>query len=377
MPRVLTVYYKHKPGGFCRRLQFKIEAFLDKGWEVHYIAVEPFPYTHPNLKPHILPTPLSNHDSIVFWVYFFTALPGYLLWTGIKNKINLITAGSPLYAFFCGPAKWMLRVPLLTLILAKPNFHAESKSITKAFFRIESCLERRGLRWSNISLANSWGSDEAWKTLYPQDGENITVFPNHVDATSFDKTVKRQKLLDEFSLGSRSFIISNTGLLQKLKNLECLIQALAKVNNQQVILLLIGEGKEKESLQKLAESIGVTDQVIFTGWRKDARELVQGSDLFVFPSLREGMAESLLEATTCQLPCLVSSIPENTDVIQNIEQHFPPDSPDILAGKINRLIVDKEYYQSLCESTDEDKKRFVFDWKEKFMEIVKKLMQQN
>ena len=97
----------------------------------------------------------------------------------------------------------------------------------------------------------------------------------------------------------------------------------------------------------MAESTGVADQIIFTGWRTDARKLIQGSDLFVFPSFREGIAESLLEATTCQIPCLVSSIPVNTDVIQNPEQYFPPDYPEILTEKINRLIEDKEYYQNL------------------------------
>ncbi|MFT4577843.1 MAG: glycosyltransferase involved in cell wall biosynthesis [Nitrospinales bacterium] len=377
MPRALTVYYKHKPGGFCRRLKFKIEALLDKDWEVHYIAIEPFPYVHPNLKPHILPTPMSNHDSLLFWIYFFTTAPFFSIWIGIKNNINLITNGSPLYAFFCGPAKWFLRVPMLTLILAKPNFHSESKSITKAFFNLEYYLEKLGLRWSNISLANSWGCGEAWKAMHKETGRNIKILPNHIDAPSFDKSLKRKNIIDEFSLDSNSFVITNTGLLQKLKNLELLIRTIAKVNNKRVILLLVGEGKEKESLKDLAESTGVADQVIFTGWRTDARELVQGSDLFVFPSFSEGMSESLLEATTCQLPCLVSSIPENTDIIQNPEQHFLPDSPEILTEKINRLIVDKEYYQNLCESTNEDKKRFVFDWNKKFMEFVEKLMNEN
>jgi len=377
MFRVLTVYYKHKPGGFCRRLKFKIEALLNNGWEVHYIAVEPFPYAHPNLKPHILPTPMANHESLLFWIYFFTTVPFITIWIGVKNNINLITNGSPLYAFFCGPAKWLLRVPMLTLILSKPNFHSESKSITKTFFSLEYYLERLGLRWSNISLVNSWGSGKAWNALHKKAGRTIKILPNHIDAPPFNKPHKRKKILDEFLLDSSSFIITNTGLLQKLKNLEPLIRAIVKVNNKKVILLLIGEGKEKESLKKLAQSTGVASQVIFTGWREDARELVQGSDLFVFPSLREGMAESLLEATTCQLPCLVSSIPENTDVIQNPEQHFPPDCPEILTEKINRLVEDKEYYQNLCESTNEDKKRFVFDWSKKFMEFVEKLMKES
>jgi len=118
----------------------------------------------------------------------------------------------------------------------------------------------------------------------------------------------------------------------------------------------------------------VADQIIFTGYRKDVIELIQGTDVFAFPSFAEGMAESLLEATTCQLPCLVSSIPENMDVISNTEQHFPTDQPAVLAQKVERLMNDKEYYQRLLAATQKDKNRFIFDWKGRFYEKVLSLL---
>ncbi|MDH5789784.1 MAG: glycosyltransferase, partial [Nitrospinota bacterium] len=131
---------------------------------------------------------------------------------------------------------------------------------------------------------------------------------------------------------------------------------------------IIGDGLRWEELHTMAKTLGIADQIVFTGYRKDVVELIQGTDLFTFPSYAEGMAESLLEATTCQLPCLVSSIPENTDVISNTEQHFPADQPDILAEKINRLMNDPEYYQQLLAATEKEKNRFIFDWKGKFYE---------
>lgn len=105
-------------------------------------------------------------------------------------------------------------------------------------------------------------------------GENIEVLHNHVDATSFDKFYNRKKILNEFSLENDSFLIANTGLLQKRKNLDCLIRALAGVNNKKVLLLLIGKEEEEKSPKELAESTGVADQIIFTGWRTNARELI-------------------------------------------------------------------------------------------------------
>lgn len=375
--KILTIYYKDKPGGFCRRLRFKIKAFLDKGWEVHYIAVEPFPYTHPRLKPHILPTPMSKHDSLVFWLYFFAVSPCYLFWVSAKNKIDLITTGSPLYTFLCGPTKIFLQIPIMTLILIKPNFHTEWKPGFKILKHIEKLIERLGLRWSKTALANSWGSSETWKKMYGSDGEFISVLPNHVDTLPFVKSDQRKYILNEFALDSQAFIIIHTGLLQKRKNQECLIRALAELKNSNTILLLIGEGEEKEALQQLAKSMGVAKQVVFTGWRKDARELVQGADLFIFPSFKEGMAESLLEATTCELPCLVSSIPENVEVIRNPEQHFESDNPRKLAQIIRRLMSDQKFYKKLCDDTNEDSKRFLFDWNKKIVEKAEETIKNN
>jgi len=85
--KILTIYYKHKRGGFCKRIKLKIEAYLEKGWEVHYIAVLPYPYGHRNLKPHILPTPMSRHDGIVFWAYFFLAAPVYAFILSVKHRV--------------------------------------------------------------------------------------------------------------------------------------------------------------------------------------------------------------------------------------------------------------------------------------------------
>jgi len=196
------------------------------------------------------------------------------------------------------------------------------------------------------------------------------VFPNNVEEQPFDKQEQRKKILNEFSLSEDRFLISHSGVLLKRKNHDCLIQAMAQLKGSRAVLFIIGQGLRMEELQTMAETLGIADQIIFTGYRKDVTALVQGTDLFAFPSYAEGMAESLLEATTCQLPCLVSSIPENTDVLPDTEQHFPADQPAVLAQKIERSMNDKEYYQRLLAATQKEKHRFIFDWRGRFYEKV-------
>jgi glycosyltransferase involved in cell wall biosynthesis len=90
--------------------------------------------------------------------------------------------------------------------------------------------------------------------------------------------------------------------------------------------------------------------------------------------LREGTPNALLEAMACRVPCLISSIPENIELIQNPEQHFPPDQPEILAEKINNLMENQEYYDELLNTTLADKQRFVFDWGKEMVKVAEEAM---
>jgi len=345
-----------------------IDAFLDQGCKVHYIAVDPYPFEHKNLIPHIMPTPMKSRESLMFWSYFFAMAPWHLLWVSLKHRVNLISVGSPLYACLSGLAKLITRVPLITFIFITPNSVAQWRFHYTLYERIETLMDKLGLRWSDLLLANSWGAQSAWNRVYPS--TSIEVFPNNVEDHPFNKQEQRQKVLKEFSLSEDRFLISHSGVLLKRKNHDCLIHAMAELKGSRAVLFIIGDGLRWKELHTMAENLGISDQIIFTGYRQDVIELIQGTDAFAFPSFAEGMAESLLEATTCQLPCLVSAIPENTDVITNTEQHFPADQAGVLAKKINQLMNDKEYYQQLLAATEKEKKRFVFDWKGRFYEKV-------
>lgn len=372
--KVLTVYYKHKPGGFCKRLRMSIEAWLERGWQVHYIAAEPYPYSHPNLFPHILPNPARRHDTLWFWGWFFLACPWYALFTAIKYRPALIAAPSPVYACICAPARWILRKPMLTFIFSKPRFNTDCREEYRFLEKVERSLEKRGLGASSRILANSQAGRSAWVTEYGPSAERIEVFPNNVDDPPFDKEARREKLRDEFSLGPERFVIACSGIMEPHKNMDLSIEAFAKVKDPRAILMLIGDGTRIDFLKRRARELGVADRTIFTGWRRDAVELVQGADLYVFPSLREGMSDALLEALTCRVPCLVSSIPENREVARNPEQHFPPKDAQGLAEKITRCMEDRDFYDRLLRATLEDKARFTFDWKARLIAVAEETM---
>jgi|GEM_PF-352069 glycosyltransferase involved in cell wall biosynthesis len=369
--KVLTVYYKHKPGGFCKRLQMKINAYLEQGWKVHYVAVELFPYKHPNLIPHILPTPFKNHNTLLFWIYFFTLAPWFTAWVAYREKVQLISIFSLAYACLCAPAKWITGSPILTFIRTMKEKREFTFGNYTIIYRLKRLLDKFGIAISDSLVANS----ESIKTELTELGETkVPIIYNNITESKLDRPEQRKEILKEFGLQEESFLVVTTGLLIARKNIQCLIRAFAKVDSNKAVLLIIGEGPLLKTLQDLVKQLGLKDRVIFTGWREDVMKILPGCDLFVFPSYLEGLSNSLLEAMACGLPCLVSDIPENAEIITPPQQRFPADQDETLSAMIDEVLHSSEKLEFLHNSTLEDRKRYIFNWEKKITAIAEEVV---
>jgi glycosyltransferase involved in cell wall biosynthesis len=107
-----------------------------------------------------------------------------------------------------------------------------------------------------------------------------------------------------------------TGRLHPQKNLPLLLEAWVQVARQTTAnLILVGPGSDREALSALTGRLGIADRVQFTGAVADPADHLRAADIFALPSVAEGMSNSLLEAMATELPCVVSGIGGNTDLI--------------------------------------------------------------
>jgi glycosyltransferase involved in cell wall biosynthesis len=107
-----------------------------------------------------------------------------------------------------------------------------------------------------------------------------------------------------------------TGRLHPQKNLDVLIRAWPEVvRSMDANLILVGHGPERERLEAEAKALGVSDRVHFVGAVADVADSLRAADLFVLPSVAEGMSNSLLEAMATALPCVASDIGGNRDLL--------------------------------------------------------------
>jgi glycosyltransferase involved in cell wall biosynthesis len=129
---------------------------------------------------------------------------------------------------------------------------------------------------------------------------------------------------DEFRPGSSPALatllprprVMFTGRLHPQKNLPMLLDAWSEVSRHSPAnLILVGPGNDRQTLTERAAALGLTDRVQFTGAVDNPADYLRAADIFVLPSVAEGMSNSLLEAMATGLPCVVSGIGGNIDLI--------------------------------------------------------------
>ena len=133
---------------------------------------------------------------------------------------------------------------------------------------------------------------------------------NAIDAKKFiyNEEVRKQKRVE---LGVEDkFVIGHVGRFNLQKNHEFLVKRFADFakTNEDAILVLIGNGELQEKIKEMAKEYGIETKVKFLGLREDIPQLLQAMDLFLFPSLFEGLPVTLVEAQAAGLPCVISDM---------------------------------------------------------------------
>ena len=121
----------------------------------------------------------------------------------------------------------------------------------------------------------------------------------------------------ELGIPLDAFLIISVGELNVNKNNGVIISAMEKLRNPHLHYILCGVGEKQKELQRQADKAGLHDNVHFLGYRNDVKELYGMSDGFVMPSFREGLSRSIMEAMASGLPCIVSKIRGNTDLVMD------------------------------------------------------------
>jgi len=167
---------------------------------------------------------------------------------------------------------------------------------------------------------------------------------------------QKDDILQEFNLDSNAFIVGNVGRLEKVKGHKYLLDSFKivknKIKNNEMFLLLVGEGEERANLEKYVKRIGLENSIIFTGYRKDIERIMLIMDIFVLSSLREGLPRVLVQASALGIPSVAFNVDGVPEIIKDKYNGFlvEPKNTNELADRIINYINDKALMKSHGEN---------------------------
>lgn len=191
-----------------------------------------------------------------------------------------------------------------------------------------------------------------------------------IDVNKFaNPGVTKEQKREELGIPQDAKLLISVGELNKNKNHETVIRAIKDLD---VYYIIAGYGELQDYLQNLIDELNLSDRVKLLGYRTDIAELNAAADIFVFPSFREGLPVSLMEAMASGLPCIVTKIRGNVDLITDGEGGYlcNPSSPQEFAKAIENILNNGSLIETMQNTNIQKVKGFdVLNISKKMQEI--------
>ena len=181
--------------------------------------------------------------------------------------------------------------------------------------------------------------------------EKINVIYNGVDLEMFELKVEKEKMRKSLGVEREDMVCVTVARLDVLKGVSYLIKAARKVVEEKpnTRFLIVGDGPLKKELKKLSNRLGLDEHVFFLGLRHDIPEILKSSDIFILPSVWEGLPNAVLEAMAAGLPIVATKTAGVPELVSEGETGFlaEPKNPDALAETIIRSLSHKEKLEEM------------------------------
>jgi len=257
----------------------------------------------------------------------------YRLYSLLKRqRVDLI------YAYLFSPSllgRLIGNVARVPIILSSLRAIADSESP----FRLK--LEALTCRYSYKITAASDAIRKSYEAIgIPK--EKLLTIHNGVELDNFNSSYPGDKPRNGYIVGC----VANARII---KGHKYLIEAIALLDKPYIHCRLIGDGREVKNLRDLARTNRLEDRVEFLGYRSDIPEQLGMLDIYVQPSLREGLPNSVLEAMASGLPVIATAVGGTPEAVIDGQTGFlvPPADPDAIAEKIRYILKNPDHARQI------------------------------
>ena len=240
-------------------------------------------------------------------------------------------------------------VESLVNISHEPVRVTDNPGVTRLKLEGHRLLDRVTMRTVTRFQALTPAVAESWQRVVGLRSDRIEVIPRGIDLAELDaggsRAEARRSVLSELGLTEHDFLVVAVGRVEPQKGHRYLIEAMPDILGQvpDAVLLVAGRpGASSTMVDGLIDQLGLADRVKLLGRRSDVPRLLGAADVFVFPSLFEGLGVSLLQAMGRALPVVTTDRRPMSDVVEDgiTGVLVPTENPAAIATAVARLFND-------------------------------------
>ena len=380
--KVIMVNYEFPPigGGGGTTTRFLAKHLVKLGVDVSVLTVKPGKesyYVHPDgfklyfvgpTKTKLQTTHIPELARFILTIIFYAKQIVKKVKPDLTHCFFTIPSGC--FGLYCKKA---FSIPFITSTLGAdvPGFNIGDWRLNVYHF-ITHDLSRAIWNNSSYIVANS----SSLKSLCKQFSQNLDfeMITNGVDTDIFYPLDKKN-----YSDNSNVKLLFISRLAWQ-KGIETLIKSLGILKNRGITnfkLTVVGDGHLKDAMFSLIDHYGIREKVDFLGWRKleELPFIYRSSDLFILPSVMEGMPSVVLQAMACGLPVIVSKVDGFKEIVEENVNGFTAEynNEEDFANAIEKLIKSSELREKMSIKSVEKSK--AFSWEsiaKKYLELYQK-----
>lgn len=331
--------------GSARAVNEVSERLADQGHDVHLFARKAEDLDLQKVRWHRVPGP-SWPEVADFSSYHFTA--GRMLRRERFDVVHSVGCNIPLADVITIQNVQPAKIKVQERLSGNERVSLARRLSRGLYLRATSKAERRLYthrenRRPPLFLPVSKGTEAELRTHYDIDSAPVRVIPNAADTQVFHpiQSPERQAWREQNGIRTDGIMLIFSGGEWLRKGLEEALRGLAILARSDVQLFVAGDDPDRDRFHKMATKLGLSDRVVFGGFRRDIATAMAAADVFLFPSWYEAFSLATIEAAACGLPIVATRINGTEDFIQSgVTGEFVEHDPEHIASVLRHLISD-------------------------------------
>lgn len=372
-------------GGAYRRYMELINGFLAEGWCVHHISPKGFnSIHHENLIHH------GISDINIGSKYMSLLILGSIKAVSLGKKIDIDII--VLFSFFDAMVAIIFKLfypntkivycdrgDSIKGILIDLNEKYHSNSLNYLCKTLLNFYERFIYQRLDLIIFNSnVRKKELYDKIAIDREKTITIYNNanpswlieKIDEAKIESQEIKRKWNDKRILCYiGNLFINGRDLGTLLKSFKIVLEAVPDS-----ILIIVGEGPDKQKIKDMRDLLGLKDSVFIEGWKDNPFSYMLASDINIVTGLHEGCSNTILESIFCETVMIGSDVGGISKLLKYHELLFPPQDIQFLSKKIINLLINENELLKAQNLIKKRKKMFVFDWNKEMINSIKSVI---